>query len=358
MHPLKRLYILAGSVVGAALAGCGARGAEPVPSFAGRPKFRPDAHFAVIGDLQRTMIWGRLVMAEQNDAERRLLVPKLAESRPAFAVLLGDLVADGSSDGHWREFDDRTALIRESNIPVFAVPGNHEYMFGGIRNLRHYFTRLPHLNHQHWYGVTFGNLGLVMLDSNFGPLSDVQWNEQRRWFETILKRFDEERSVEGVLVFLHHAPFTNSTTVKDDVHVQEAFVRPFAASKKTLAMLTGHAHGYEHFVSEGKTFIVTGGGGGPRFPLLQGAERRHVDDKYDGPPVRPFNFVELGFRDGGLHADVIGLPKGCRSFCIIESFDLLWLQGERASRERASWRLDLPQCAHGESEVPCETASP
>jgi Icc-related predicted phosphoesterase len=297
---------------------------QPAPSFVGAPVYRAGGHFSVIGDLQRTMVWGQLLMREQNYAERGLLLAELARRAPAFAVMVGDLVADGSSSSHWREFDDRSEALRRLHIPVFAVPGNHEYYFGGQANLRHYFARLPHLENQHWYFRRYGSLGLVFLDSNEGPLSTSQWVEQARWYETTVRALDEEPEIRGILVFLHHAPFTNSSLVQDDMGVQRTFIPAFSKAKKTIAMVTGHAHGYERFERDGKAFIVTGGGGGPRFPLLRGAERPHPDDKYPGPPIRHFNFVEFSMRDAGLHAEVIGLPKGSATFCRMETFDLAW----------------------------------
>jgi hypothetical protein len=157
---------------------------------------------------------------------------------------------------------------------------------------------------------------------------------------------------------LHHAPYTNSSLVSDAIDVRQAFVPAFFASRKTRAMVTGHAHGYERFVREGKTFIVTGGGGGPRFPLLQGGERRHPDDQFCGPALRHFNFVEFTVHDTGLHGDVIGLPKGSRFFCRMDAFDLnVSVAGEKGPvpLHRRS-HGELPACPRGAEEAACVEA--
>ena len=137
-------------------------------------------------------------------------------------------------------------------------------------------------------------------------------------------------------MFLHHAPLTNSSLVGDDQNVLQSLVPNFRRRKKTMAMLTGHAHGYERFQRWGKTFIVTGGGGGPRSPLLTGNDRRNPDDEFAGPAVRNFNFVELSLTARGLHAFVVGLPKGSSRFCRMESFDLPWPAGERTDAPLAT----------------------
>ena len=71
-------------------------------------------------------------------------------------------------------------------------------------------------------------------------------------------------------------------------------------------------------------FVVSAGGGGPRFPVLCGEDRRHTNEKYTVPGRRHFNFVELSFRENGLHALVVGLPKGKSAFCQMDEFDLKW----------------------------------
>jgi hypothetical protein len=311
-------------LVGAALAS-GALGCAhyTAPAFADGPPPGLRGHFTVIGDLQSTMAveaW-----RENNDAERRRLVPEIARRNPAFVVMVGDLVSWGSSTDQWREFDENTKGLRSRAIAVLPVLGNHEY-FGGAE-LGLYFAHFPGIGGQHWYERRYGPLALVFVDSNAADLDASTWDKQRTWYESALDRLEKEDGVRGILVFLHHAPLTNSSVVDDDVHVLEAFVPAFVKKTKTLAMVTGHAHGYERFERQGKAFIVTGGGGGPRSDLRQGEKRRHLDDLFRGPALRHFNFVEFNLETKALHVDVVGLPKGETTFCQMETFDLPWTGG-------------------------------
>ncbi|MFN8370847.1 MAG: hypothetical protein U0T83_09525 [Bacteriovoracaceae bacterium] len=57
-----------------------------------------------------------------------------------------------------------------------------------------------------------------------------------------------------------------------------------------MALFAGHAHGYEHFKKEGRDFIVSGGGGGPRVKLKVETKARH-QDLFSGPSPRPFNYL-------------------------------------------------------------------
>lgn len=314
----RRLFALAAAA--ALAAGCQA---EPRPAvFAGRlPPYRDGSRFAVVGDLQQTSLlefW-----RESNDRERALVVSAIARANPAFLAITGDLVFDGSSARKWADFDAITAPIRAAGVPVIAAFGNHEYWAGEAVE-PHFFARFPHLGYEHWYSIAHGPLRLVVLDSNRDDLTPRGWSREITWFADTLAAFDRDPEVRGVIVLLHHPPYTNSTVTSDEEHVQQAFVPPFVSAKKTLAMLSGHVHSYERFVRQNKTFVVSGGGGGPRAALHTGASRRHPDDQFAGPALRDFNFLLIGATPAGVEVTVMGLPKGGSAWREMDGFALPW----------------------------------
>lgn len=302
--------------------GLGCAAAPPPEAFSGAlPPFHDGGRFAVVGDLQRTSLlefW-----RESNDAERLVVVRAIAAERPAFLAMVGDLTFDGSSAAKWAELDALAAPIRDAGIPVFGVLGNHEY-WGGRGGERRFFARFPHLEGRHHYAVAYGPVRLIFLDSNIGELTAGEWRTQGRWYEDTLAALDRDPEVRGVLVLLHHPPFTNSTVTGDERHVQRDLVPAFVRARKTVAMITGHVHSYERFERSGKTFVVSGGGGGPRARLSVGADRRHPDDRFAGPALRDFNFVVLTVGAGGIDAEVRGMPKGGAAFSPMDRFSLPW----------------------------------
>ncbi len=278
--------------------------------------------FAVVGDLQRTSraeFW-----KESNPEESRRLVEEIAARGPDFVVGLGDLVFQGSSRRDWERFDALTAPLRAAGVPILPVLGNHEYWARRGPALRNVFARFPRLAASRWYAETYGSLRLVFLDSNERALGAAAWREEAGWLDAELARADAEEAVKGVAVFGHHPPYTNSTVTGDELHVRRAFVPPFSAAKKTIAMVCGHVHSYEHFIRGGKTFLVAGGGGGPRVRLARGASRRHADDVFDGPEVRHFHFLLCTPAAAGLEVEVVGLEKGGGTFLSLTRFALAW----------------------------------
>lgn len=274
-----------------------------------------------MSDLQRDTLWDQGSQpAEDNDVARRLIIERIAKDGPGFLAINGDLVGDGSSTKHWADLDDLLRPLDEAKIPVIAAIGNHEYWQAGSTNLGQFFERFARLAGWHWYSVAYGPVSMLVLDSNKDELTASQWHDQTTWFERTLDGLDRDAAVRGVIVLLHHPPFTNSTITGDETHVQEAFVPPFERSKKTMAMISGHVHSYERFVRFDKTFIVSGGGGVPRAPLLEGEKRRHADDLFAGPAVRGYHFLAFTLSPGGIDVQVLAVAPPS----VMDAFTLRW----------------------------------
>jgi Icc-related predicted phosphoesterase len=316
----RTLSALAALSAGAVLSASACAPLPPARSFSGQIEpFHEGGRFVVVGDLQRTS-WLEF-WRESNDAEREVLVRAIPASHPALLAILGDLVFDGSSPAKWAELDALCAPIRDAGVPVFAAVGNHEY-WGGKAGPEHFFERFSHLEKKHHYAVSYGPMRLVFLDSNIDELSAAEWEAQRAWYEATLAAFDADPEVRGVLVLLHHPPYTNSTMTSDEPHVQRTIVPPLLRAKKTLGLISGHVHSYERFLRGGKMFLVSGGGGGPRARLAEGDARRHSDDLFVGPPIRSFHFTVFTVTAEGLAAEVMGLPKGGKSVAPMDRFTL------------------------------------
>ena len=147
---------------------------------------------------------------------------------PDFLAIVGDLVFCGSSAANWTTFDTLATPLYDARCRSSAL-GNYDY--GIVRNaLRHFFTRFPHLERCHWFSRTYGPLGLIFLDSNAGWLPVAQWRKQVCWYEQEIQRFEQREDIRGVLVLLHHPPYTNSTLVLDDLAVQRVLCRPLCRS--------------------------------------------------------------------------------------------------------------------------------
>jgi hypothetical protein len=278
--------------------------------------------FAILGDLQPTSPLER--WRESNPQERRRVVGEIARDAPDFVAALGDMVFCGSLDSQWRDLERVCAPLFDSRVPVFPILGNHEYWILGRRSLARFDARFPHLEGRRWYELRYGPLALLLLDSNHRSLGARAWDRQRAWLTERLATLDAEPGVSGVLVLVHHPPFTNSRVVSDSLRVQRDIVPPFAAARRTLAMISGHVHSYERFHRGAKTYIVTGGGGAPRQRLAIGERRRHDDDLFAGGAVRSFHYLRVTLGQRGLDVEMRALEKGATQFAAGDVFRLDW----------------------------------
>lgn len=255
-------------------------------------------HFILVGDTQSTSHWefGR----ERNDRERKRIIDEITRCDPAFVIHLGDLTTRGSSKKHWQEFDDFHKEFREKKIPFFPILGNHELYGSDERALDYYFARFPHLEKKRWYSFVWKNVGLILLDSNFPTLTKEQIKEQAQWTLGELERFEREGSIDAVIVCCHEPPFTNSRVVAPNKNSEKYFADPFVQFHKTSLFFSGHGHTYERFQREGKFFIVSGGGGGPRHHVTIDPQKCLYHDLFPGSEQRFFHFCEVEMSHQGL----------------------------------------------------------
>lgn len=276
------------------------------PSYAGFREIDPARrHFIVVGDTQATSHWE--FWRERNDWQRKRIIDEIARREPAFVVHLGDLTTRGSSDKHWREHDEFRMTFREKRIPYFPILGNHEFYGNDKKALDSYFGRFAYLERRRWYSFVWKNVGLILLDSNFSTLNAEQRQEQERWYRSELERFDRNGGIDYILVFCHEPPFTNSRVVGPSEKSKFYFADPFLRFGKALLFFSGHSHTYERFEVEGKFFIVSGGGGGPRHKVSINPMKRAYTDLYPGPELRFFHFCEIEIGEMALHFRVVRL---------------------------------------------------
>ena len=267
----------------------------------------PDNTIVFVGDTQRTGFWERILLREQNDEERIAVMQEIARERPALIVHLGDVVDQGDNTRSWEQFDHLIAPAREASIPMVAVPGNHDYFGDRDLALRNFFQRFPHVGGRTWSSVREDSIGIILLNSNFGEMSDSERAEQESWYRAELDILQNDPGLVAVIVCCHHAPYTNSTVVSDNDDVQKRFVSTFLAIPKAVIFFAGHCHSYEHFVQGGKHFVVSGGGGGPRQRLSSNRDASRHKDLYDGGMLRRFNFCKLSLHSGLVTVQVMML---------------------------------------------------
>jgi predicted phosphodiesterase len=283
---------------------------EPIktPSYAGFAEIQATKkYFIIVGDTQRTSHWE--LWRERNDRERKLIVDEITKREPAFVVHLGDLTTRGSLEKHWQEFDDMHKELRKKKIPYFPTLGNHEFYGNDEKALQNYFEHFPYLDKRRWYGFIWKNVGLTLVDSNFSSLTKEQIESQSQWYLNELEKLKKMAGIDYIIVCSHEPPFTNSRVVDPNEKVKVYFADPFLGCQKAGLFFSGHSHSYERFQMDGKFFIVSGGGGGPRHKVITDPLKQRKQDLFPGPEIRFFHFCEIESRNDALVFKVLRLES-------------------------------------------------
>lgn len=159
--------------------------------------------------------------------------------RPAFVVISGDLVDQGSAE----EYELATAVLNLIDLPIHVVPGNHD----------HAVTLLDHLadaGHAQaardeadrcYYRVDYPELIMLCCDSSVVGRDDGELGPtQLRWL-------DRELSASGdrpVVLAMHHHPVASGIAAMDAIMLRDAMdlAQVLNRHDPIQRLLVGHLH--------------------------------------------------------------------------------------------------------------------
>ncbi len=225
---------------------------------------------AFASDTQKPMWVETLFLKSNNNRQAtKKIFNEFEQLKPRAIFLLGDVVNLGYSTRQWKDVGGYIKTLRSHGIAVHAALGNHEVMGQARKGENKFQTYFPE-HVRTGYVKVVDSVAVVLLNSNFGKLTEADNKAQLAWYQKTLDSLDNDPSIVYVISGCHHSPFTNSKIVGCSKDVEEKFVEPFLASSKSRLFLSGHSHNFEHYQVKGKDFMVIGGGGGLHQPLKTG----------------------------------------------------------------------------------------
>lgn len=230
---------------------------------------------------------------DSDPVRRKLIVDKIAQDKPSFLLISGDLVANGGNPDQWKVFDQETAPIRNAGIKIYPALGNHDLRGDLPLALQNYFQRFPYLQNSRYYSVRAANVLILTLDSSL----DQPGGEEMQWFDKQLTSIPPD--VNFVIVQLHHPPITRSSSKMPggghSPRTREQDMAGFiearqAKSRARFIVVAGHVHNYERYEHGGVMYITTGGGGATPYMI----PRQQNDFYKDEGPTYHFCHFDVG----------------------------------------------------------------
>jgi hypothetical protein len=196
----------------------------------------------------------------RHEMHQKVVNAILKYAEPEFVLHTGDLVANGADSGQWPTFFGiERELLRKTAF--FPSLGNHE------RNDRQYYDFFDVTTP--YYSFDWGTAHIIVLNSDVGNVShsaaarETYWTEQVRWLEEDLQK---SQKADFRFLVAHHPPMTAVASRQGDNPHMTALMPMFEKYKLTAGFF-GHDHNYQHYLSNGVHYFITGGGGAPLYDV-------------------------------------------------------------------------------------------
>jgi len=193
--------------------------------------------FAVLGDLQP--------FNAETDRTTTMVMRKVAELDPLFALQIGDVTEVGISARSWRRALSIVSLLG-ARTPMVMTAGNHDYYYG-LPSAR-YFKSIfpapyedPSPRRNTWYSVTIGSAHIAVLDTE---TDGDAFDRQLAWLEEDLAAA-RAGGAEWLFIAMHRPLLATATGSEDERWSRSLF--PLVADHGVTAVFWGHDHLFEHY---------------------------------------------------------------------------------------------------------------
>ena len=232
-----------------------------------RPAANKPPRFIIMGDSRtNSALWAKVAAAA-------------GKTGPDFAVLVGDMAADGRDDALWDSQFAAPARDFLIATPVYAVIGNHEKSSPLFDEL--FYSPGPDGKSHNWT-QTVGPVQLIGID---GAADWSAGGKNAQWLESTL-----QAGTAKFVFLVNHYPAWSSAShgalgaggkpaEKTSAQARDVIV-PLLVKYHATAYFAGHDHCYERSECPGGiTHIITGGAGAPLYKKTSNAENQNPYSK-------------------------------------------------------------------------------
>jgi hypothetical protein len=239
--------------------------------------------FAVIGDTQKSFTSFKKIL-QKHDADKF-----------DFMVHVGDF----TSSGRYTQYMNMVHFLDKSTVPVVCGIGNHDISNRGPECFAHFFGPLN-------FYFDIGTFRFIFInntkkefvpDIHELPGADQQYKPQRGMeAEQIDKLAPLLQGNQHHFIFIHTPPDFSTFKHHSFTRNSERFINLMKLNAAKIAgVFSGHIHGYSELVSDGVTYIVSGGAGKKLH-----ASREGISNKFNyvlvkagkGSVTRQVNFID------------------------------------------------------------------
>lgn len=222
---------------------------DPAASWAQEAEKGDSFRFAVYGDCR-----------DGHEVHRRI-VGQILALKPALVLATGDYVRQGDEEAQWKTFAEITGPLRKA-VPFYPAIGNHDVERKGAGLYEKHFPMKTNTATPRYYSFDYGASHFIVLDTTRALAPD---DEQTRWLRADLKA-SQGKFRHRFLAF-HHPLYTLVPLRRKQAEEVRRQLQPLIEEAKPCAVFVGHDHLFYFARREGVSYVTTGGGGAPLYPI-------------------------------------------------------------------------------------------
>ncbi len=203
-----------------------------LPAWATKPFFFVQITDPQLGFKEKnTMVEGVRLLTETVEAINRI--------HPAFVVVTGDMINNRFNEEQWTAYQELIGRI-DKDIPVWHVPGNHDFQPKKEGDLQRYLDRYGYDRFCFHYG------GCAFVSMNTCYLKDRCFEEEREQCTWLLTQLAANQKARFRFVFTHCPVVNWSVDEKEDYFNFQEPYRQFYLEQfskyRVDAVFSGHLH--------------------------------------------------------------------------------------------------------------------
>ncbi|HBG28123.1 MAG: hypothetical protein A2Y10_06540 [Planctomycetes bacterium GWF2_41_51] len=209
-----------------------------------------------LGESFSFVVYGDTRPGENKTSRyHKQIIEQVINQEPSFALVLGDMVDDGSNENLWNDFFEiESGLLRRSAI--YPILGDNDFAKGKGLYLDYFPSLSPAYYKFEWGGVQFFGLNAWGTDGNQKSEEFKADSPQIKWLVSELAKNEVQSSLFRV-VFLHDPIFISRGRASE--LLRRTLVPIF--KKYNVDVVFASWHLYERSISDEINYIITGGAG-------------------------------------------------------------------------------------------------
>ena len=194
------------------------------------------------------------------------IIGQAAEQDPDLLFSVGDIVEDGYILEEWADlwFSPLQTADFAQTTPILFARGNHDRGYP----YAYAYSSLP--GNGFWYSFSYGDIFVVVLDSQYSHTSERSWEDQAAFLAQALQS-EAALSASFKIVTFHQPPYTNSQGSEWDGN-EDSRVHwvPILEDNDVDLVICGHSHVLARGDNNGVRYLIVGGAGAPLFTSNNG----------------------------------------------------------------------------------------